>query len=77
MNRHVNAAEAFTFRTVDALQRKGTTFDLDVYVTREMIESQVAQLATELRQSFVDKETPLFCPVLNGGAFFLLDWGTA
>jgi len=42
-----------------------------------MIEQQIKCLAAELRRQFPEKEKPVFCPILNGAAFFYHDLARA
>jgi hypoxanthine phosphoribosyltransferase len=73
----MNHAQQTVFTTEPAFTTKGRTFGLDVLVTREMIENQVASLAAELRQEFSGQRAPLFCPILTGGSFFYHDLARA
>lgn len=69
--------QASEFKTEPALTCKGNTYGFSVYVTRRMIEKQVKSLAAELQRRFPEKDKPLFCPILNGAAFFYHDLARA
>jgi len=64
---------AETFSVVDATRVRGQAHGLELYVTAEMIDQQVARLARTLGALFASDENPLYCPILNGGAFFYHD----
>ncbi len=62
------------FETLDATQPLGThSFGLPVYVSSEMIDTQVRNLALELRKKFPNGTMPIFVPVLRGGIYFYND----
>lgn len=65
------------FSTVDATCVIDSGDGMDVYVTAGMIEQQVRRLARALSGEFADRPAPLFCPILNGGAFFYHDLARA
>lgn len=65
------------FGIVDATAVRGTAHGMDVYVTSAMIDDQVEKLATTVRSLFRRDENPLYCPILNGGAFFYHDLARA
>ena len=66
------------FETLDATRSLGThSFGLPVYVSSEMIDTQVRNLALELRRRFPIGTMPVFVPVLSGGIYFYNDLSLA
>jgi hypoxanthine-guanine phosphoribosyltransferase len=60
------------FETLDATKPLGThSFGLPVYVSSEMIDTQVENLALALLKRFPVGKMPVFVPVLRGGILFL------
>jgi len=46
--------------------------DFDIYLTQDVIQQELARLATALNQDFADKD-PIFVAVLNGAFIFMAD----
>jgi len=66
------------FETLDATKPLGThSFGLPVYVSSEMIDTQVQNLALALRKQFTVGTMPVFVPVLRGGIHFYNDLSLA
>jgi hypoxanthine phosphoribosyltransferase len=65
------------FPVIEATWVRGRAHGLDVYVASELIDEQVTKLAAALAAAFAGDETLLYCPVLNGGAFFYHDLARA